>query len=203
MTSWRTLVGNSETLSAADLEDKGGHVTGTIESVTGAKFEEDAEGGGAKKVDKKALIAFVGKQLKFSANVVNCLLIEKMWGEDYEAWTGHLLTIMADKVEVKGKFFGDPCIRVKGSPELDAPMTVQIRLPRRKPFTRTLVPTSKLAAVDPVTGEVGDDDIGFDDDAPHAAEDALGAAGDDSTASEGQDGFVPGRGPKSAQGELA
>lgn len=151
MTSWRTLVGNSETLSAADLEDKGGHVTGTIESVTGAKFEEDAEGGGAKKVDKKALIAFVGKQLKFSANVVNCLLIEKMWGEDYEAWAGHLLTIMADKVEVKGKFFGDPCIRVKGSPELAAPMTVQIRLPRRKPFTRTLVPTSKVNAV---TGEV-------------------------------------------------
>lgn len=61
--------------------------------------------------------------------------------------------------------------------------------------------------VDRETGEViegeANDDIGFGDDAPHAAEDDSGAAGDDSTASEGTDGLVPGRGPKSAQGELA
>jgi len=59
------------------------------------------------------------------------------------------------------------------------------------------------ATVDPVTGEVDDEAIDFGDDAAHPSDDALGAAGDDSTASEGDDGFVPGRGAKSAQGELA
>jgi hypothetical protein len=155
MTSWRTLVGNSETLTAADLEAVGGHVTARIESVTGALFEEDGGTDTAKKVDKKALIAFVGKQLKFSANTINCLLIEQMWGEDYENWTGHRLTIMADKVEVKGRFFGQPCIRVMGSPELDKPKKVQIKLPRRSAFTRQIVPTGKDAAD-------ADADIGFE-----------------------------------------
>lgn len=150
MTSWRTLVGSSETLSASDLDAVGGHVTAVIESVNGAKFEEetradsrDGDEAVVKKVDKKALIAFKGKHLKLAANTINCLLIEKMWGEEIENWPGHSLTMMSDKVEVAGRFKGQPCIRIKGSPELTGPMTVAIKLPRRKPFNRTLVPTAK------------------------------------------------------------
>lgn len=152
MTSWRTLVGNSETLTAADLDALGGHVTGTIESVGGAKFEDEQKvdsGDGdevtVKKVDKKALIKFRGKSLGFSANTINCVLIEAMWGEDIENWAGHKLTIMSDVVEVAGKFKGDPCIRVKGSPELERAMDVQVKLPRRRPFTRKLVPTGQAS----------------------------------------------------------
>ena len=149
MTDWRTIVGNSETLAAADLD---GHaVTVEIESVKGGVFEED-EDTGAKKLDKKAMIAFVGKHKKLAANTINCLLIEAMWGKDYEQWIGHRLTIAPDKVEVKGKFYGDPCVRVHGSPELKVPLKVTIRLPRRKPFDRKLIPT-KMGASEPVFDE--------------------------------------------------
>lgn len=154
MTDWRTIVGNSETLSAPDLEGKA--VTAKIESVTGVKFEEDGETGAPKKADKKALIAFAGHSKKFAANFINCLLIENMWGKDIEAWTGHWLTIMPDTVEVKGRFFGDACIRVKGSPELKEAVTVTVTLPRRRPFTRKLVPT-------PRTGQGQATQGGFDD----------------------------------------
>lgn len=155
MTSWRTLVGNSETLTAADLDAAGGHVTGMIQSVSGARFEEDGETDAPKKIDKKALVAFTGKEKKFAANTINCLLMEQMWGEDYEAWTGHRLTIMSDKVEVKGKFFGNPCIRVKGSPELDKALTVKIQLPKRRAFNRQLVPTTG-GTKDPAPATQGD-----------------------------------------------
>ncbi|MEN6426063.1 MAG: hypothetical protein ABFE13_11910 [Phycisphaerales bacterium] len=162
MTSWRTLVGSSETLCTADLDALGGQVTAVIESVNGAKFEEETkedDGQGdktvVKKVDKKALIAFKGKRLKFAANTINCLLIDKMFGEDIEGWPGHALTMMSDKVEVAGKFKGQPCIRVKGSPELTGPLTVAIKLPRRKAFNRTLVPTGP-ARNGAETGQNGD-----------------------------------------------
>ena len=164
MTSWRTLVGNSETLTAADLDAVGGRVTATIESVNGAKFEEedkvdDGRGGEVvvKKVDKKALIAFTGKHLKLAANTINCLLIEQLFGEEIEGWIGHRVTLASEKVEVAGKFKGQPCIRVVGSPELTAKKTVQIKLPRRKPFARYLEPTGNGGKVNPETGEVADD----------------------------------------------
>jgi hypothetical protein len=139
MTHWKTLASNSETLSAADL---GEHTpTATISAVEGGVFE--GENG---KSDKKALITLVGKQKKFAANVINCTLIEAMFGPDYEEWVGHAITLMADKVEVAGKYKGDPCVRIKGSPELRGPVTVTISLQRRKPFERVLKPTGTSAA---------------------------------------------------------
>jgi hypothetical protein len=140
MTNWRTLVSNSDTLSVADL--RGGTVTAKIESVKGGEFE------GESKTDHVALISFVGKEKKLAANVINCTLMEAMWGEEVEAWVGHMLSIGPDKVEVAGSFYGQPCIRVKGSPELERPLTVSIALKaqggrKRKPFDKHLVPTPR------------------------------------------------------------
>ena len=134
MTHWRTIVSNSETISAADLD---GHTpTVTITGVEGGAFESD-DG----KVDRKALISFIGKEKRLAANVINCTLLEAMFGPEVEDWVGHAVTLMADRVEVAGRFKGEPCVRVKGGPELANPLTVTIALPRRKPFTRQLVPT--------------------------------------------------------------
>lgn len=135
MTDWRTLVRNSDTLSATDLDGK--DVTVKIESVIGGEFESGDEDGGGK-VDRVALIAFVGKKKKMAANTINCTLLEAMWGPDVEGWVGHVVTVGPDKVEVRGKFFGQPCLRIKGSPELSGPKTVQIALPRRRPIERKL-----------------------------------------------------------------
>ena len=139
MTHWHVLVSNSDTLSAADLGEHSPTVT--ITAVDGGVFE--SEDG---KKDKKALLTFAGKEKRLAANVINCTLIEAMFGPEVEAWIGHPITLMADKVEVAGHLKGQPCIRIKGSPELKMPVTVDIKLPRRKPFQRVLKPTGTDAA---------------------------------------------------------
>ena len=135
MTNWRVLASNSDTLGAVDFAD--GPKTAQIESVEGGVFE-DEEG----KHDRKALVSFTRAHKKLAANVINCNLIERIVGSpEVEDWTGHAITLGADVVEVAGKYKGDPCVRVLGSPELDADTDVTITLPRRKPFTRRLTKT--------------------------------------------------------------
>ncbi len=139
MVHWHTLTSNSETLSAADL---GNHTpTVTITAVEGAAFESESG-----KTERKALISFAGKDKKLAAGTLNCICIEAMFGPEVEDWVGHSITLMADKVEVAGHLKGQPCIRIKGSPELRGNVTVDIKLPRRKPFQRVLVPTGSRVA---------------------------------------------------------
>lgn len=152
MTSWRTIVGSSETLAATDLAKD---VTAKIASVSGAIFDQEGEEG-EKKQSRKALIEFAGHDKKLAAGMINCMLIAAMWGDDIEGWVGHWLTIGPDKVEVAGRFKGDPCLRVKGSPELTKTQIVTLALPRRRPFERKLLKTAagKEPAYDTQTDEV-------------------------------------------------
>jgi hypothetical protein len=149
MTHWKVLVSNSETLSAEDI---GAHrPTVTITGVSGGVFEgevEDKETGETRKTtDKKALIAFEGKDKRLAANFINCTLIEAMFGPEIEGWPGHAVTLGVDKVEVKGAMFGKPCVRIFGSPELTEDITVEMKMPRKKhPIRRVLVPTPSRAA---------------------------------------------------------
>lgn len=143
MTSWKTLVGNSEFLNADDLA--GRMVTAKISATEGGTFEGDDEKEGTK-TTRKVFISFEGKQKKFAAGPLNCQLIEAMWGEDIEDWVGHWLTLRVDPCEVKGSYYEQPCIRIAGSPELKASVEVLIRLKskngrERKPIPRTLIPT--------------------------------------------------------------
>jgi hypothetical protein len=140
MTDWRTIVGSSDTLSAADLGGK--VVTVRIAAVTGGTFEGEPEAGKAAKTARAALVEFEGHEKKLAAKFINCTLIEAMFGAQIEGWVGHYLTLMQDEVEVKGQYYKDPCIRVKGSPEMtQQSLVVTIALPRRRPITRTLVKT--------------------------------------------------------------
>lgn len=66
---------------------------------------------------------------------------------DYKAWAGRLITIANDPSVMFGreKVGG---IRVCGSPELKAPMTVEVKRPRRKKVERyTLQPTDNQGRV--------------------------------------------------------
>jgi len=51
------------------------------------------------------------------------------------------VTIGPDVVKEKGQFFGEPCIRVHGSPDLDGPVSFELRLKKRKPRMVTLTKT--------------------------------------------------------------
>ena len=155
MTHWKVLTSSSATLTAEDL---GKHrPTFTITAVEGGEFkdEDDKTTGRAALISldpvknenpSKAETAFwatvEGKQ--FAARPVNCMLLEALFGPQYEGWVGCRVTIGPDRVEgvFKGALKGKPCIRVLGSPDLDETLTVSLKLPRKKqPLVRTLTPT--------------------------------------------------------------
>jgi len=197
---WRDYYDN-EYLTGDALPDEGRTFT-----ITG-KNRAELEGKDGKE-HKLALTFSDGN--KWVVNVTNSVCCEHMFGSKFPVdWVGHAVTLIFDPTVKFGKDTVGG-IRVKGSPELSNPLTFQFQEnSRKKPRQVTLTPTgttSPPATVDPVTGEVGDDDIGFGDDAPYPSENdteapssASGAESDTGAV----DGTIPGRGAKSAQGELA
>jgi hypothetical protein len=66
-----------------------------------------------------------------------------MFGEDDANWIGKRVTLFSEIVQVGRE--RAPGIRVKGSPDIDKPVKVSIKLPRKKAFTVVLRPTAKNA----------------------------------------------------------
>lgn len=152
--------------------------------------------------DAHLVLSFVGKKKTLGLNVTNRMCLEKMFGFLTDDWLHKRITFGVIK---QPKAADGISIQMKGSPDITEPYTVTVTkyLPTVK-----LAPTGTAkppATVDPVTGEVGDNDIGFDEEAPHPSENdteapssASGAESDTGAA----DGTIPGRGAKSAQGEM-
>lgn len=67
-----------------------------------------------------------------------------LFSPETDSWTGKRVTLFADSVQV-GKE-RKPGIRVKGSPDIDKPVTFELRLPRKRPQKVVLQPTGKGAA---------------------------------------------------------
>lgn len=158
MTHWKTLTSQAATLSHEDL---GAHrPTFTITAWEAGLFknEDETEGKAAlltvepvksenpSPVEEEFWASIKGKQ--FAARPVNCMLIEAMFGPEVETWVGHQITLGPDRVEdlFKGALQGKPCIRVMGSPELDARLRVELKMPRKKQkLVRHLEPTGERA----------------------------------------------------------
>lgn len=74
----------------------------------------------------------------------NAMCIAAMFGNETDAWAGKRVTLFATDVQVgKEK---KPGIRVKGSPDIKAPITTSIKLPKKRAFPMTLSPTVKRTA---------------------------------------------------------
>jgi len=80
-------------------------------------------------------------------NSTNAQCLAKMFGEIVGGWIGKRVTLCAEKVQLGST--QELGIRVKGSPDLVAPITVEIRLPKKRPVTRTLVTTARGAQSGP------------------------------------------------------
>jgi hypothetical protein len=92
---------------------------------------EDLEGGdGTKKA--KAIISFDETEKKMVACKTNGICIREMFGKVLAAWIGKRVTIFPDT------WNGEPCIRVWGSPDIEADKEVEITLPRRRPFKKIM-----------------------------------------------------------------
>jgi len=91
---------------------------------------EDLEGDDGKKT--KCIISFKESQKKLVACKTNGLCIKHMFGRELKDWVGKRITIHEDT------WNGEPCIRIWGSPDITVDVEVEIALPRRRPFKRTL-----------------------------------------------------------------
>jgi hypothetical protein len=111
---------------------KGRDVTLTIRDV---RIEElPSETGGTK---VKGIIAFEGKKLELVLNRTNGEALKAMWGRDTGDWIGKRVTLYP------AMFNGEPCIRVRGSPDLPAPLDFELKLPRKRPQKTRLLVTGK------------------------------------------------------------
>jgi len=104
-----------------------------------------------------------------------------MWGQDSGDWVAKRVTLFAER-DASGLSDSGLCLRVKGSPDITKSIVAEIKLPRRKPQKRTLVPTGNGKTpvpenVDEDTGEV----FAFDEDAPHPASSTADSQNGDAT----------------------
>jgi len=113
---------------------QGRDVTLTISAV---RIEDlPAETGGTK---VKGILSFDGKKLELVLNRTNGEAIKAMFGRDTGEWLGKRVTFFPTE------WNGEPCIRVRGSPDIAAPISFELKLPKRKPKATTLLVTGKGA----------------------------------------------------------
>jgi hypothetical protein len=80
----------------------------------------------------KCVISFKETQKKHVACKTNGLCIKAMFGKKLSDWVGKRITLFEDQ------WNGEPATRIWGSPDIVNDMQVEIALPRRRPFKRTL-----------------------------------------------------------------
>jgi hypothetical protein len=126
-----------EYISAVELGDK--QPTLTIVDVKGLMLDEE-DG----KQKGKGLVVFKETDRGWVLNKTNAQCLAAMFGKDTNGWKGKRVTLCMKMVQVGRET--EPGIRVKGSPDITAPVEAVIKLPRRKPKKEVLVPTAKEAA---------------------------------------------------------
>lgn len=85
---------------------------------------------GEKGKEVRGILSFREKPQQLVLNKTNGLCLRGMFGRDTEKWIGKRITFFPAPID-----FGDAeiAIRVRGSPDLPAPMEVEIKLARKKP----------------------------------------------------------------------
>jgi hypothetical protein len=134
--NWK-LMFKGDYIAAVEMGDK--TPTLTIKGVKLCKLEDDK---GRQK--DKGIVFFREIDRGWVLCKTNAMCLARMFGDDTNDWTGKRVTLFSTPVQVgKEK---QPGIRVKGSPDLAAPMTVEIKLPKKKPFPMRMLVTKPGAA---------------------------------------------------------
>ena len=82
--------------------------------------------------------------MQLALNSTNGQSLKAMFGRKPLDWIGKRVTFVPEKDRF-GKEVVD-AIRIQGSPDIKEPIDVEIRMPRKKPKTRRLLPTVKNGA---------------------------------------------------------
>jgi hypothetical protein len=118
-------------------EFKGKDVTLTVAAVD----VEELEGDKGKQV--KGIITFKETKKQLVLNKTNGLCLRGMFGRDTGAWVGKRVTFWPAPID-----FGDAeiAIRVRGSPDLEADLEIEIKLARKKARTVKMFKTGPRGA---------------------------------------------------------
>lgn len=102
----------------------------------------------------KGVISFERTEKQWALNKTNGICLKEMFGRKVQEWVGRRVTLFPSQWD------GEDCIRVYGSPELEAEKEVTIALPRKRPFKMTMhktrgpAPVASAGASDAGTGEL-------------------------------------------------
>lgn len=111
-------------VKAGELGDR--RVTVTIRDVT---LEELIGEDGTR---QRGVVSFDETPKQLVLNKTNGICLRELFGRKLPEWIGKRVTLFA------GQWNGEPCVRVWGSPDIDADRQVEIRLPRRKATMMTM-----------------------------------------------------------------
>ncbi|HSN69049.1 MAG TPA: hypothetical protein VLV48_07375 [Thermoanaerobaculia bacterium] len=133
---WQAMF-QGDFISAVEIENK--TPTLTIREVKGATMEDEKG-----KKQGKAVVYFREIKRGWVLAKTNALCIAAMFGDECDGWIGKRVTIHSEIVQVGPD--KAPGIRVSGSPDIDKPIAVTIKLPRKKPRKMFMQPTGKNGA---------------------------------------------------------
>jgi hypothetical protein len=124
----------------AAAEFGGREVTYTIVRV---KVDDLEQMNGGKK--KKGIVVVQETEKAWVLNRTNAECMKAMWGRETDAWIGKRVTLWPAPFTDNETGEVKPAIRIRGSPDLDKPITFELKLPRKKPVTLTMQVTGKAA----------------------------------------------------------
>ncbi len=110
----------------------------TISRVFVETLADDASKTGEK---NRGIICFKETERQLCINRTNGESIRAMFGASVQGWVGKQITLVPEMAK-----FGREdveAIRVSGSPDIDHAINIEIKMPKRKPMLRKLVPTGK------------------------------------------------------------
>lgn len=122
-------------------------------TITDVKIEElPSDKGGTQ---MKGIIMFSQTKKQFVLNRTNGECLKAMFGRTVKPdWIGKRVTLYPKTIEVDGE--SQLAIRVKGSPDIEQPVTFELKLPRRRAVSLTMQVTGKKKPA-PVAAAVPDE----------------------------------------------
>lgn len=121
-------------------EFKGRDVTLTISKVV---LEELAGKNGP---EMKGILSFERTPKQLVLNKTNGLCLKALFGRNTDEWIGKKVTFFPAEIQFEDN---DLAIRVRGSPDIAAPVTFELKLARKKPRMVTLQRTGSVKLANP------------------------------------------------------
>lgn len=159
---------------------KAGEMDGKSVTLTIADVYLDHIEGEDGREKPQAVVAFRETKREWALNRTNGICLRALFGDQTDDWVGRRVTLYPER-DTSGLSDSGVCLRVLGAPHLTEALTVEVKLPRRKPQKRTLKPTGKSGSKSTTSGETDY----WPEDAPETPQDAR--SGD--AANEGSDPY--------------